>query len=61
MLCPRDLKPCIDDCCNGGCVLTGEQTIEVCSACNCPMVDGISGAGFCSCDWDDEDFFEEDL
>ena len=34
MLCPKDLKPCVDDLCRGsGCVLTGEALYEKCHGC----------------------------
>lgn len=55
MLCPRDFRPCIDDCCRGGrCVLSGDDTIDVCQICHMPIVPDVSGAGLCNCEWDDE-------
>lgn len=33
-LCPKDLKPCMDDICRGaGCLETGEDLLERCPQC----------------------------
>lgn len=54
ILCPVDMKPCVDDICHGGsCVRHAfAEPYEVCDLCNKPI--DPAGVFGCQCDADDE-------
>lgn len=59
MLCPKDLKPCIDDLCyGGGCIFTGEAMYSLCSGCGNYSSDDDDMD--CTCPPGDDDWEEFD-
>lgn len=66
LLCPKDMKPCIDDLCRGcgECIRTRTPMMELCPGCGQPTELGGGGINdFCTCPpdepLDDEEFEEQ--
>lgn len=60
-ICPKTMKPCIDDLCRGsGCLeMNGYPMLKVCVVCKGFIDDEISDCGTCTCD-DDDSLDDED-